>query len=179
VQFDCKKTIPESTSEWLGAFSDPGKRYGDLNQDSFMYCKSGKNCHVIAVCDGHGINGEVGSKIAACAFKEFFESHPIFESSVQQSKSVISDGFKFAHQKIVDEYPFLSTITYNGNTFELDNIKGLSMYKNIKEGVLLQDFGTTATVVAIKTKKNDKITRTSTRTSITITTTTTTFRRCR
>jgi len=75
----------------------------------------------------------------------------------------MKEAFHFAHNKILAEYPNLTSVIFEGNEFHLDLVRGLSMYKNPTQGALLQDFGTTATVIALKTKSgnSDEIPRDS------------------
>jgi len=65
---------------------------------------------------------------------------------------MIRDVFRLAHQNIIDEYDNLKEIKWEGHKFILEEVQNLMMYRNKKQGVLLQDFGTTCVMCAVRTR---------------------------
>eukprot|EP01124_Arcella_intermedia_P026364 TRINITY_DN4938_c0_g1_i1.p1 TRINITY_DN4938_c0_g1~~TRINITY_DN4938_c0_g1_i1.p1 ORF type:complete len:553 (-),score=127.41 TRINITY_DN4938_c0_g1_i1:7-1665(-) len=135
----------------VGCCSDPGDRYGDINQDYFMYCPSGEG-FVVAIFDGHGPNGEVASKTASKTFEAFFSKVDLFSVTPKRKEELIKQVFAQAHKNILEEYTkeALRTVTWGGAPFHLTQDAGLTVYANRKYGMLLQDFGTTAVMAAVK-----------------------------
>jgi len=146
-----------SNCSFIGMDTDPGKRYGKLNQDAHLYCRTGKYGHVAAVFDGHGVNGEVAANISRDTFKQYFSEFDFWAYSVEKRKEQLTKLFNKTHEIIIKTYASLATIKWEGHKFQLENIRGLMMYKNKKFGALLQDFGTTAVVAIINTDEKGKV----------------------
>lgn len=146
-----RRTKLVDISSFIGFDTDPGKRYGKVNQDAYLYSSSGKHGHITAVFDGHGVNGEIAAQTAKEIFEEYFKKHDLFGTkSKEKQREMIKEVFQIAHDAIIKKYEELTTIKWEGHKFNLVQIKDLMMYHNRKYGVLLQDFGTTAVMAAIK-----------------------------
>lgn len=148
-----RRTKVVDPSVYIGFDTDPGKRYGKINQDAYLYSHTGKHGHITAVFDGHGVNGEIAAQTAKETFETYFKKHDLFGTkSKEKQKEMIREVFLLAHENIIKKYEELTTIKWEGHKFNLVQVKDLMMYQNKKYGVLLQDFGTTAVMAAIRSQ---------------------------
>eukprot|EP01125_Pyxidicula_operculata_P004385 TRINITY_DN166_c1_g2_i1.p1 TRINITY_DN166_c1_g2~~TRINITY_DN166_c1_g2_i1.p1 ORF type:complete len:811 (-),score=260.86 TRINITY_DN166_c1_g2_i1:229-2661(-) len=153
-EFDEKEKVKNALIDigsFIGFDTDPGKRYGKTNQDAYLVCTTGKSGYIFAVFDGHGVNGEIAAQIAKKTFADFFLENDLFQVDSQTQVDMITTVFRLAHENIIAKYETLTEIKWEGEKFRLVNIKNLMMYQNKKDSVLLQDFGTTAVMAAVKT----------------------------
>lgn len=160
---------PEQGSEPLelpafAAHTDPGSRYGSLNQDCYFMERlkqpNGHHIFVIGVFDGHGKHGEKASKLASDHFQSQLGSHLLQpkHASTRDHEKALRNIFEGAHKRILAEYETLTTLDYDGYKFNLMvTADRVDFYASPDcPYVLLQDFGTTA-VVCIYWEETQKL----------------------
>mmetsp|Transcript_1533 Transcript_1533/g.2537 ORF Transcript_1533/g.2537 Transcript_1533/m.2537 type:complete len:388 (-) Transcript_1533:322-1485(-) len=84
----------------FGAYTDAGNRYGkNLNQDAFFATKVNDRFTIAGVCDGHGMLGDIASKIACEAFQDYFKKKILErEAGIQEEAKKIAA----AHRTLSD-----------------------------------------------------------------------------
>jgi serine/threonine protein phosphatase PrpC len=148
------------TIDFIGEYTSPGTRYGDLNQDKCFwkryYTQSGEEVVVLGLYDGHGRHGEKAAETAVTSTNAFLQKAlaDLDTSSnrfpTRRVKRMLHELFHQIHSDILSIYPSLTTLQWKGETFKLKQAaNGVMYYINDKNEVFLHDFGTTGVVVLL------------------------------
>jgi serine/threonine protein phosphatase PrpC len=110
--------------------------------------------------EGHGKHGEKASKLASDYFQKNLRAHLSQGKhvSMREHEKTMRNIFEGAHKRILAEYEVLTTLDYDGFTFNLMMTTDRVDFYSSPECpyVLLQDFGTTA-VVCIYWEETQKL----------------------
>lgn len=151
-----------------GCASDPGSRYGDLQQDYSVVSElhslgndgaPQKKGWALAVLDGHGMRGETCAQIAGDTLLHEIKTHfaNIQPSDAKNRENMVIKAFAAAHQAALQLYgapPELYTYPIGSRDeteYSLTYTHGLPYYKSIHTGAdRLLEFGTTCTLAVLQ-----------------------------